>query len=201
MQNKAPLNEESETKRYSNSYAKRGLALIRDMLDLGQDDSLLSKGNQLFKEAKYEEALRYYEQAIRINENSVTTWHNRGSTLRKLKRYEEALSSYDKALDLNPNFIFAWRKKAEILASDLNCSEQSIYCYEQIISIDCNDHRAWIERGLQLFRLGKFQEALDSLKNIQGRINDPFLKIKIAEAYQEMKKLLMEMQKLEQEIE
>ena len=121
--------------------------------------------------------------------------------LRKLKRYEEALLSYDKVLELNPDFILAWRKKAEILANDLNYSEQSIHCYEQIISIDCNDYRAWVDRGVQLVRLGRFQEALESLKKIQGRINDPFLKTKIAEVCREIRELLMEIQKLNQESE
>lgn len=192
------FNSKSTSERHSNVYIRRGLALTEEILAGDQDiNALVSKSNQKFKEGRYEEALTCYEQAIRIDENCMSAWYNRGSVLRKLKKYEEALSSYDKALELNPTFILAWRKKAEILSQDLNQSLKSIYCYEQIIDIDFDDYIAWMGRGFELVKLGRTNEALKSFEKIQGRIGDPFLKNKVTE----MKALLLELQKRRQELE
>ena len=65
--------------------------------------SLKEKGNILFKEGKYKEAITYYEEALKIN-NSIDILYSNIATCQKcLNLYQEAINNYKKALQLNPN--------------------------------------------------------------------------------------------------
>ena len=126
--------------RYSSELLKRGLNLAKSIEKetITPDDWRL-KGNDLFRNGAYEEALICYEKALEINRNYSLAWNNRGSVFGMLKRYEEALLSYEKALEIQPNDDMAWKNKAKILGSKFNRYEEAIYCYEQVLKINPND--------------------------------------------------------------
>src|SRR5688500_6608248 len=70
-------------------------------------DELYNKGNELFNDGKYDEAITYYDKALEIDPNYVKALSNRGSALSTLERYEEAIMSYDKALEIEPTYVKA----------------------------------------------------------------------------------------------
>ena len=63
---------------------------------------LKEKGNALFKEKKYEDAIEYYEKAIKINSSIEVLYSNKGTCEKCLKKYKEAIRDYKKALEINP---------------------------------------------------------------------------------------------------
>jgi len=63
---------------------------------------LKEKGNSLFKQNKYEEAINYYEKAIKINNSIEVLYSNKGTCEKCLKKYKEAIRDYKKALEINP---------------------------------------------------------------------------------------------------
>jgi DnaJ family protein C protein 7 len=63
---------------------------------------LKEKGNALFKQNKYEEAINYYERAILINNTIEVLYSNKGTCEKCLKKYKEAIRDYKKALEINP---------------------------------------------------------------------------------------------------
>ena len=63
---------------------------------------LKEKGNTLFKEQKYLEAISYYERAIKINSSVEVLYSNKGTCEKCLKKYKEAIRDYKKALEINP---------------------------------------------------------------------------------------------------
>ncbi len=65
-------------------------------------ETLKEKGNALFKQNKYEEAIEYYERAIRINNTIEVLYSNKGTCEKCLKKYREAIRDYKKALEINP---------------------------------------------------------------------------------------------------
>ena len=63
---------------------------------------LKEKGNALFKEKRYEDAIIYYEKAIKINNSIEVLYSNKGTCEKKLEKYKEAIRDYKKALEINP---------------------------------------------------------------------------------------------------
>ena len=53
---------------------------------------LKEKGNASFKKKNFEEAEKFYSEAIAINQDLSTLWTNRAICRNKLAKYEEAIS-------------------------------------------------------------------------------------------------------------
>lgn len=85
-------------------------------------ESLKEKGNSLFREKKYEEALQYYDKAIDINDNIEVLHSNKGTCLKCLQNYNGAKIEYIKALKINPNNSKNLNRLASVLLilGDLN---------------------------------------------------------------------------------
>jgi Flp pilus assembly protein TadD len=69
---------------------------------VSQIETLVDKGNRLFEEGKFEEALGFFEQALLLNQNDPELWNHKGVTLRSMGRYDEAIECFNKSLELDP---------------------------------------------------------------------------------------------------
>ncbi len=67
-------------------------------MDNKEIDSNLWKdqGNIFYKQENYEEAIRCYHEALVINPNSESAWHNLGMTLKRQGKTEESKFCFDK---------------------------------------------------------------------------------------------------------
>ncbi|HXP70969.1 MAG TPA: tetratricopeptide repeat protein [Candidatus Dormibacteraeota bacterium] len=63
-------------------------------------------GVTFFSEEKFQDALEYFDKAVRANEFDSEAWGNRAIVLCKLKRYDEALESVDRATELGAESKF-----------------------------------------------------------------------------------------------
>ena len=68
-------------------------------------ESLNDIGVSLFAEAKYEEALSYFEKAMKINNSEISLYYNKASCEENLGRYNEAIQDYNKGVEINPKNI------------------------------------------------------------------------------------------------
>jgi len=66
--------------------------------------NLIKNANRLRKEKKYNEALKYCDQALLIYPLFVTALNNKGNILFNLKKPKEAIEYYNKAIDINPSY-------------------------------------------------------------------------------------------------
>ena len=55
------------------------------------------------EEAYNKEALRNYQQVLKINPNHHEAWYNLGYVQEELMEYDNAITSFKKALELRPN--------------------------------------------------------------------------------------------------
>ena len=65
--------------------------------------SAFEKGNQLYKEEKYEEAAVLYEGIVKSGQQSAELYFNLGNTYYKLHKVAPAVYNYEKALLLHPD--------------------------------------------------------------------------------------------------
>ena len=72
--------------------------------DVDESEFRIKQGNILLRVSRYEEAIKKYEQAIRLKPDSWEAWNFRGLALLQLGRYEESIASFDKALEIKPDY-------------------------------------------------------------------------------------------------
>lgn len=63
------------------------------------------KGNDLYKNGKYEQAIEAYNSVLEANKQSAELYYNLGNCYYKLNKVAPAIYNYEKALVLSPNDI------------------------------------------------------------------------------------------------
>ena len=65
-------------------------------------EDLKEKGNALFKQKRYEDAIVFYNKALKLNPNVEVLYSNKGTCEKCLKQYKESIRDYEKSLEINP---------------------------------------------------------------------------------------------------
>jgi tetratricopeptide (TPR) repeat protein len=75
----------------------------------------VNKGNSLFDLKKYDEAIEYYDKAIKLDIYNFKAFFQKGYTLYKLNKYDDAIEFLDKSINIkcnsNANLIEAYEYK------------------------------------------------------------------------------------------
>ncbi|KAL7747061.1 TOM (translocase of outer membrane) complex component [Sorochytrium milnesiophthora] len=73
---------------------------------------LKNQGNDLFKSAKYADAIDYYTQAIELQPKSAVFWCNRAACYANLSDYENVIADCNQALQYDPTYVKALHRRA-----------------------------------------------------------------------------------------
>ena len=117
-----------------------------------------NKGSALYFLGKYDEAIKCYDESIKIDPSNPVVWNNKGLALYYLGKFDEAIASYEHAIIIDPSDADAWNSKGNSLNS-LKKYEEAILAYEHAIIIDPSDADAWNSKGNSLNSLKKYEEA------------------------------------------
>ena len=131
---------------------------------------LNNQGYELAEAGRWQEAIPYYQEALRLNPRNVLSLTNMGNALQALGRLPEGLTYQEKALAVDPNNALAWANKAVIL-SGLNRRPEAIRCYERSLEGDPYNKVTWFNKGVALFLTGKKSEAIHCLDHILENID------------------------------
>lgn len=148
-------------------------------------------GHVLGRQGKYEEAVKHFGEAIRINPNYYDGLMNMGMTLAYQSKFSEAIEYYERALGVEPNSAKAYMEKALALAKQGKLNE-ALPQFEKARDLAPNDADVRTNLGLLLARQGKAQEAIEQL-NEALRLNP-----NSAEAHNNMGLVLLALGKLEE---
>ena len=85
-------------------------------------------------QGKYDEAIKAYDEAIRLDPNLAEAWNNKGNALYSQGKYDEAIKAYDEAIRLDPNFADAWCNKGNAL-DDKGKYDEAIKAYDEAIRL------------------------------------------------------------------
>ena len=118
----------------------------------------IREGNLLMNESKYEDAIKLYDQVLRIDPTSVEALNGNGLAFNRLGRYEEAITWFDNALKIEPTSAQVLNNKG-ISLSNLDKFEEAITWFDKAIKIDPNFVDALYNKGGALAELGKYDEA------------------------------------------
>jgi tetratricopeptide (TPR) repeat protein len=124
----------------------------------GDSVSWTQRGDDLYLQARYGDAVDAYNKALEIDPYYSIAWNKRGNALTELGYYEEAIRNYDKSIELDPYYGQAWDNKGDALYR-LGLFNESLKAYNRAIAINPNDLRAMVNKGMNLQKLGRIDEA------------------------------------------
>lgn len=101
----------------------------------------IQEGNLLINKSKYDDAIKLYDQVLKIDPTSVEALNGKGLAFNKLGKYEEALTWFDKALKIDPNFVNALYNKGGALA-ELGKYDEAAKWTNKALEIDKTNQNA-----------------------------------------------------------
>ena len=107
---------------------------------------------------KYDSAINYFEEAIRLNPNFSEAYNNLGNTKKRVGKIDEAISCFEKAIQLKENNIQAYLNLANIYKENKYFKEL-IKIYEKILSFNQNDIKTLYNLGSAYLFLGNISEG------------------------------------------
>lgn len=102
-------------------------------------------GRILTSKELHEEALVYYEKALKLDPENIDALLHRGDILVIKELYEEALVCYEKALELDPENIDTLLHRGDILLIK-ELHEEALVCYEKALKLDPENEWANVHR-------------------------------------------------------
>jgi tetratricopeptide (TPR) repeat protein len=118
----------------------------------------IQEGNLLINKSKYDDAIKIYDQVLKIDPTSVEALNGKGLAFNKLGRYEDAITWFDNAIKIDPTSAQVLNNKGISLAN-LNRFEEAITLFDKAIKIDPGFVDALYNKGGALAELGKYDEA------------------------------------------
>ena len=94
-------------------------------------------------------------------EDTTTSWSDKGYDLLFEFQYEEALMAFDQAISIDEQNVAAWIGKGSALNLLGNYSD-ALEAFNKTIEIAPYDARAWVGKGLAFGNLNKTDESLES---------------------------------------
>ena len=117
-----------------------------------------NRGDSLFEQGRYDQAIQAYDEALRVDPNYETARDNqvraltaKGNSLLDQSKYDQAIQAYDEALRLDPNHKSAWNNKGNALFNQRKY-DQAIQAYDEALRLDPNYALAANNRILALNR-------------------------------------------------
>jgi len=150
-------------------------------------DEARERGNQFFKDQKYAEAVKEYEEAIKRNDQDPKGFSNRAAAYTKLGAIPEALRDCETAIALDPTFVKAYIRKAACEFIKREYSKCLETCEQAKGADPQGKHRAEIDQQIQkcMFALnsqfgsreGREAAAKKAMEDpeIQGILTDPVM--------------------------
>ena len=112
---------------------------------------------------KTEEAIKIYQKALQINENSPETHFNMGSILHKSGKSNEARICYEKAISIKSDFLNA-HFNLGLVYQNLQDNKNAIESYEKASKLKPDFHEAIGALGTAFQAQGELDEAIEQYK-------------------------------------
>jgi Flp pilus assembly protein TadD len=116
-------------------------------------------GMALQQAGQRQEAIRHYEQALRLKPDYAEAHNKLGMVLQQAGQRQEAIGHYEQALRLEPDYAEAHNNLGIALAQTGRI-EEAIAHFEQALHLKPDYAEAHNNLGIALIRLGRVQEAI-----------------------------------------
>lgn len=123
-------------------------------------DILIKKGDDAYRQQKYEEAIDFYTKAVVFTPADKVTMLKIANIYKLLGNNAKAMGFYDKIIALDSNNTDAYFNKGLVYANQKNYDE-SIKCFEKVIELSPNYPYAYYSLGLAYEQKNIIEKALE----------------------------------------
>lgn len=121
--------------------------------------ALHNQGEMLLARGKPEQAIKFFESAVKIVPGMADSWNTLSRALLQLQRTDEAAIAARTALEQRPNFAQAYNNLALTLIAKGDY-DGAIEHLQAATRIEPEFHDAWNNLGVAFFNTGRFEEAI-----------------------------------------
>jgi tetratricopeptide (TPR) repeat protein len=135
-----------------------------------------TQGQNASKINNYEEAIKYYLEAVKLDPKFAFAWDNLGVSYRKMNMYKEAIEAYKKSLEIDPKSITPLQNIA-VTYQYAKEYEKSVESYKNLIALLPNDPEGYYGAGQSLYNMKEWEKSLDYVckaYNLYVKISSPF---------------------------
>ncbi|MBM3903837.1 MAG: tetratricopeptide repeat protein [Thaumarchaeota archaeon] len=164
-----------------------------------QQTKLLKKGIHLMADERLEDAVKVFDQIVRIDPTNTEALLKMGYSKFHLDDYAGALQAYDKVLDIDVANSEAWNLKS-LVHYQQKQYPKALDCAEKSIESDPTFGMAWYNKACYLSLLNEVPDSIESLKrsieidvkNAKRAVRDKdFVNIKIEESFRRIVELVV----------
>ena len=124
----------------------------------------LHKGNLSFKEKMYQDAIRYYKEALQIDSSFAQAYNNLGVVYYRTGKFDLAVEAYDKCLHSQEDFTDAYFNRSNAYY-ELGEYQLSLNDLNHISKTD-NREGLLFAKGLSFFALKQYDSARYAFANV-----------------------------------
>lgn len=107
--------------------------------------ALKDKGNAALQNGNYDEAVKFYTEAIALDGSNHVLYSNRSAAYAKAEKYEQAFEDAQKTVELKPDWVKGYSRKGSALAY-LGKLDESIEAYQEGLKLDPDNQQ--LKEGL-----------------------------------------------------
>lgn len=134
-------------------------------LSFGCKDESSNEGDVLFKQGKFEEAVKAYDEYLKLKPSHVKTIYNRGRAYEELKEYDKALEDFYLVLQEDPQNVSALLSIGKDFFYRKEDYKNAYFNFDKALKYDNNNETAYTLRGKANQKLGNIQEAMSDYNN------------------------------------
>eukprot|EP00672_Neobodo_designis_P022687 CAMPEP_0174832662 /NCGR_PEP_ID=MMETSP1114-20130205/3788_1 /TAXON_ID=312471 /ORGANISM="Neobodo designis, Strain CCAP 1951/1" /LENGTH=568 /DNA_ID=CAMNT_0016066523 /DNA_START=41 /DNA_END=1747 /DNA_ORIENTATION=- len=150
------------------------------------------EGNTHFKEGRYPDAVKCYDEAQKRNPNDHTVYSNRAAALLRLMAYEDVIRDCDKCLAIKPDFVKAITRKAHAYFWTKQYNK-ALAQYEEAIKVDATFQEAIEGKHKTMMKIQENATGEGDEEAAQRAMQDPEIQQILGDSYMQL--VLSEMQK------
>ncbi|NVJ90383.1 MAG: glycosyltransferase family protein [Methylocystaceae bacterium] len=132
---------------------------FNDLSPQEKGELLFLKATQLHKENKFEDALKFYGNAVAYWPEQPDAYNNMAVALRKLGKFEAALVCYNRSLGFRPDHGGTYSNMGNVL-NDLDRIQDAIKAHDKAIELEPDNLLYLYNKALVLRDAGKCKQAL-----------------------------------------
>ncbi len=122
----------------------------------------INLGSVLFDEGKNEEAIRHFNEVIRIRPGLILSYNKRGLAYAKLGQYQKAFEDLNNVIRLKPDYADAYNSRA-LINYALKRHREAIEDLTEAVRLKPDHAEAFNNRGNIHLGLGQHQKAVEDL--------------------------------------
>ncbi len=146
---------------YENARKWYRKALFEDMDNTSEFYGLIA--NTYFKENKLDEALKYYDRALKNNKNYISAYYNIAEIYKRKKEFGKAEEIFKKAIQISPNYVTPYYQLGNLYFNKQDY-DSAIDWYKKALEIEPNEEFVNYYIGIAYKKQRKFKEAIEHLK-------------------------------------